>query len=71
MWKKGIYFLGGIVAAPFIKPILRPVAREAVRAGMAVGGYLNRLAEEAKEEVDDLRAEARSTSGRGRKAEPK
>jgi hypothetical protein len=40
--------------------IVRPVARKVVKTGLAAGQYLHELAEEAKEDIQDLTAEAQA-----------
>lgn len=60
MWPQALYFIAGVVVAPLLKPFLRPVAKELVKGGLVVGHYVHRLAEEAREDIDDLAAEAKT-----------
>lgn len=60
MWQKGILFLAGVVIGPVLKPILRPLAREIVKGGLIAGAYIHRVAAEAREDLDDLAAEAKT-----------
>ncbi len=58
MWQKPLIFLAGVVVSPFLKPILRPIARQAVKGGIIMNKGIHKLVTEAREELDDLRAEA-------------
>jgi hypothetical protein len=54
----GFAFLCGIVTVPLLKPVLRPVARTVVKGGLVASQYLHNLAQEAREDLQDLTAEA-------------
>lgn len=53
MWI-GLAFIGGILTAPFLKPILR----EVIKYGIIIADTAVKAAAEARESVEDIAAEA-------------
>lgn len=54
MWEKGIIFLAGVAVGTFARPILR----ETIKGGILVSNYVQQVAVEARESIEDLTAEA-------------
>ncbi|HKQ05695.1 MAG TPA: DUF5132 domain-containing protein [Blastocatellia bacterium] len=54
MLQTTLAFIGGIVIAPFLKPILR----EVIKYGIIVADTAVKAAAEARESIEDLAAEA-------------
>jgi hypothetical protein len=48
------------IAAPLLGSKLRPAAREVVKGGIRAGRYVRKMAATAKEEMEDIAAEASS-----------
>ena len=64
MWQKGLYVLLGVVVAPAAKSVLRgvgrPVTREVIRFGILTSDKIHEIAQEVREDFEDLTAEARA-----------
>ena len=64
--RSGMFFIGvataGLVknAAPAIGRALRPAIRETIRLGMVASREIGEMAESAREELEDITAEARA-----------
>lgn len=62
MWQRGLFLLVGVFVAPIVKPLLkqvaRPLTREVIKYGLVVGGQIKEIAQEVKEDLEDLTAEA-------------
>lgn len=52
----------GVVAAPLVGMVVKPIFREAVKASVSVGLQVTKATAEAREEFEDLTAEARAES---------
>ena len=65
MWQKSVYVLFGMVVAPAIKPILkgvaRPVTREAIKLSLLASDKVHAIAQDVREDIEDLTAEARAS----------
>jgi hypothetical protein len=65
MWQKSVYVLFGMVVAPAIKPILkgvaRPVTREAIKLSLLASDKVHAIAQDVREDIEDLAAEARAS----------
>ena len=63
--RSGMFFVGvataGLIkeAAPAIGRALRPAVRETIRLSMVAGREISEMAESAREELEDIAAEAR------------
>lgn len=60
MFKIAFGFIVGVIAAPKVKTAARPLARKAVKGGLAASQYVHKLVQEAKEDLEDLSAEAQA-----------
>jgi uncharacterized protein DUF5132 len=62
MLERGLVFLLGVFAAPIIKPLFRnvgrPLAREVIKLGFVASEKVHRIAQEVREDLEDLTAEA-------------
>jgi len=68
MWQKGMYILLGMVVAPaarsVLKGVARPVTREVIRFGILTSDKVHEIAQEVREDFEDLTAEARAEINR-------
>jgi hypothetical protein len=64
MWPRVLYFLLGVTAAPLAKPILRGIVRQGVMGGILISGELQKIVAEAREEYEDIAAEAAASADR-------
>jgi hypothetical protein len=65
MWQRSVYVLFGMVVAPVIKPIIkgvaRPVTREAIKLSLIASDRVHAIAQDVREDIEDLTAEARAS----------
>ncbi|HEY6393708.1 MAG TPA: DUF5132 domain-containing protein [Bryobacteraceae bacterium] len=59
---KSSFFWGAAAAASLFlaAPLFRPVVRQAVKGGLRLGRYAKEVASSAKEELEDITAEAKA-----------
>jgi Protein of unknown function (DUF5132) len=51
-------FLLGAVAGPLIGTVLRPLLREVIKGGLLIAREVQKVADEVKEDYEDMKAEA-------------
>jgi hypothetical protein len=68
MLKLGLSFVAGVLLSSTVKDILRPVARSSVKRGFVAKQYLEEIAAEAREDLEDLKAEAAAERAAGKPA---
>ena len=60
MWQSRAFFFGLGVATPFLLRQLRPLAKVAIKGGLVAAGHAQKLIAEARENLEDLAAEAKA-----------
>lgn len=58
MWRILLGFIVGVTAAPLVRERMKPFLREVVKKSIIAGVQLQKLTAEAKEDLEDLAAEA-------------
>lgn len=58
MWSSRAFYFGLGVATPFLLRQLRPLAKVVIKGGLVAAGRTQKLVAEARENLEDLAAEA-------------
>jgi len=58
--KKGTMFLAGLAVGVYVTQKWRTLAKDGIKLGMQAGQKLNEISQQAREEIEDMTAEAKA-----------